>query len=357
MVAIIRIAARHSCRGIASASAAVLALLCCTAVAQVSTSAGASGQAGEPVATIGDQKVTRAELEAYLAPQLMQLRQQQQDLLESGLASYLSNQLLGMEAKAQGMSVQDLMRQEVVPKVVAPTDADVDAFYEQNKDQISGTKEELSGRIEQYLTQQRQQQALSAYTAALRDKYNVRILLEPLRVSVDSPDSPSRGPADAPVTIVEFGDFECPYCGNLEPTVEKALVSYAGKVRLVFREYPLNDIHPLAAKAAEAALCARDQGKFWELHDRMYAHQDALEVDDLKAAAAELGMDADSFNECLDSNMHAAEIQADTRAGDAAGVTGTPALFVNGRFVPGGAVAYDVLAQIIDDELTRSASR
>lgn len=349
-------AARH-CGQIAALAAAALLALCRTAAAQDSAPTGASGEGGESVATIGSETITRAELEAYVAPQLMKLRQERQDVLEKGLDSYLSSRVLTREAKAQGMSVQDLLEQEVTSKVQAPTDADIETFYEQNKDRLQGTKEQLAARIKEYLTQQRQRQAFDDYTSTLKKKYGAEVLLKPLRVAVDSPDAPSRGPADAPVTIVEFGDFECPYCGGLEPTLEKVQKNYAGKVRLVFRQYPLNGIHPLAAKASEAAMCAKEQGKFWELHDRMYAHQDALEVDDLKKAASELGMDADRFDECVDSNRYEAAIQADLRAGEQAGVNGTPALFVNGRPVPGGAVQYDVLAKVIDEELMRSAAR
>ena len=339
----------------ALAAAATLLVLCRGAAAQSSAVSGASGADGEAVATIGDQKVTRAELEAFIAPQLMKLRQERQDALENGLDTYLSNQVLKREAKARGITVEDLVKQEVVPKVEAVTDADVDTFYDENKARIQGTKEQLADRIKQYLTQQRRQQAFNDYASALKTKYDVAVLLKPLRVDVDSADSPARGPADAPVTVVEFGDFECPYCGNLEPTLEKVLKDYAGKVRLVFRQFPLNSIHPMAAKAAQAAMCAKEQDKFWELHDRMYAHQDALKVDDLKTAAAELGMNKNRFAKCLDADKYTATIEADLRAGAQAGVSGTPALFVNGRIVPGGAVQYEVLAGVIDDELKRVA--
>ena len=355
MADISRAAVRH-CRNTALlAAAAALLMICHGAAAQSPAQGGASGTDSETVATIDGRKVTRAELEAFLAPQLMALREQRQDALEKGLDTYLSNQVLSREAKARGVSVDALVNQEVLPKVTAPTDAEVDAFYEQNKDRISGTKEELAGRIKDYLTQQRQAQAFEDYTSTLKQKYGVEVLLEPLRVTVDSADAPARGAAAASVTLVEFGDFECPYCSGLEPTLEKVLTNYSGKVRLVFREFPLS-IHPQAFKAAEAALCAKEQGKFWELHDRMYSHQDALEVDDLKAAAVQLGVDGSRFDECLDSGKYEAAIRADMRAGQQAGVSGTPALFVNGRPVPGGAVAYDVLAKIIDDELMRAAA-
>ncbi len=338
-----------------TALAAVALLANGPAGAQSRATLGASGAGqDESVAKIGSTPVTRGELEAFVAPQLMTLRQQQQEVLEKGLDRYLSDEVVKREAKAKGVSVDKLLQQEVASKVQAPTDKDVDAFYEQNKDRISAPKDQIADRIKEYLTQQRQAQVFTEYTDALKKKYGVAVLLKPLRVAVDSPKEPSRGAADAPVTVVEFGDFQCPYCAGLEPTLEKVLKDYTGKVRLEFRQFPLESIHPHAFKAAEASMCAREQNKFWELHDTMYGNQDKLTVDDLKAAAGKLGMDAKQFDKCLDSGKYDAAIRADQDAGEKAGVSGTPALFVNGRPVPGGAVGYDVLAKIIDDELARN---
>jgi protein-disulfide isomerase len=352
MVILYRTAARQSRK--TAALAAALLMFCHAGAAQESAATAAGSEQSESVATISGQTVTRAELESFVASELMTLRQQRQDVLEKGLDRYLRNEVMTREAKARGVSVTDLLDQEVLPKAKTPTDAEVDEFYERNKNQIEGTKEQLAPRIKEYLAQQRRQHALDDYTSVLKDKYGVRVLLEPLRVPVDSGDAPARGVAGAPVTLVEFGDFQCPYCRALEPTLAKVMKSYSSKVRLVFRQFPLSG-HPQAAKAAEASLCASEQDKFWELHDRMYSHQDALKVDELKAAAGQLGLDGERFGQCLDSGKYAEVIKIDLRAGEHAGVTGTPALFVNGRPVPGGAVEYDALAKIIDDELKRVA--
>ena len=184
-------------------------------------------------------------------------------------------------------------------------------------------------------------------------RYAVAYLLEPLRHEVAADGFPSSGPADAPVTIVEFSDFECPFCARLLPTLEQVKRQYAAAVRVVYRHYPLTGIHPNAWKAAEASLCAAEQGRFWDLHDLMFAEQDALAAADLKEKAARLDLDTDAFNGCLDSGRHYAAVLADLRAGDAVGVSGTPALFINGRFV-GGAAPFPTLAEIIDDELRRA---
>jgi protein-disulfide isomerase len=348
MPAVLRATARR-CRRAAALAAALM--MTCAATAQPSA-AGKQAEGDEAVATIAGQPVTRAELEASIAGELSTLRQQRQDALEKGLDRYLANEVLTRESTARGVSLTDLLDEEVLKNVKSPTDAEVDAFYERNKNNVEGTKEQLAPRIREYLAQQRRQQALQNYVAALNEKYGVRVLLEPLRIGVDAGNSPSRGAANAPLTLVEFGDFQCPYCSRLKPTLEQAMKSYAGKVRLVFRQFPLSS-HPDAAKAAEASLCAREQGKFWELHDRMYEHQNALQVADLKKAATALGLDGKRFGECLDSGRSEAEIKADVLAGQNAGVTGTPALFVNGRPVPGGAVEYSALAKVLDDELKR----
>lgn len=171
---------------------------------------------------------------------------------------------------------------------------------------------------------------------------------------VEIAGAPMRGPEDAPVTIVEFSDFQCPYCSRVTPTLERVMNDYDGKVRLAFRQFPLTNIHPMAQKAAEASLCAHEQEKFWAMHDAMFADQGNLGVDALKSKAGELGLDAEQFAACLDSGKYAEEVSSDMKAGQAAGVSGTPAMFINGRFIS-GAVPYEQVAEVIDDELQRSS--
>jgi protein-disulfide isomerase len=230
------------------------------------------------------------------------------------------------------------------------TDADVDSFYEQNKAQIPRPKEEVAGQIKQYLEQQRQGETRQKYFDDLRARYKVEYLMEPDRIEVAT-TGPAVGPASAPVTIVEFSDFQCPFCSRLVPTIEEVKKKYGDKVRIVFRQFPLN-FHQFAQKAAEASLCANEQGKFWQMHDAMFANQQALAVEQLKAKAVELGMNADQFNSCLDQGKYASQIQADLDAGTKAGVNGTPAMFINGRFLS-GAQPLGEITKVIDDELQR----
>ena len=313
--------------------------------------AKASAGSGQVLAVVNGKPITEAEVRTNAAEQFQALdrdyQQKVHELLESGLDQVVQDRLLEAEAAAR-KSTKDALLAEIKPAPV--TDADVDAFYEQNKAQIQRPKEQIAPQIKSYLEQQGQQKARQAYFSNLEGKYKVEKKLEPIRVEVAT-TGPTKGPATAPVTIVEFSDFQCPFCGRLTPTLKQVEQKYGDKVRLVFRQYPL-PFHQYAQKAAEASLCAADQGKFWEMHDALFANQQALAVEQLKAKAAELGLNAEQFNSCLDSGKTAAAIQADMKEGSSVGVNGTPAMFINGRFI-NGAVPLEQITSVIDDELRR----
>ncbi len=319
-----------------------------------------SAAAGKPaadknaaVAEIAGKTVTMAELEESIAPQLARLDQQRQQLLEQGLDRLVDQKLMEAEAAARGVDVAALQQTEIQSKVGEVTDTDVSTWYDQNKSRVGGRPlEQIAPQVKQYLTQQRTNEAREALMKGLRNKFKTRILMDVPRVEVAEAGSPAEGGAPgAPVTIVEFSDFQCPFCGRVVPALQKAKETYGDKLRIVFRQFPLN-IHPMAPKAAEAALCAADQGKFWEMHDAMFADQQKLAVPDLKAKAAAIGLEAAKFEGCLDGGGKAQVVQRDLADGQKAGVSGTPAMFVNGRFIS-GAVPYEDLAKVIDDELAR----
>ena len=179
-------------------------------------------------------------------------------------------------------------------------------------------------------------------------------MLEPLRADLRVPaGAPARGPESAPVTIVEFSDFQCPFCVRAQPTLQRLRETYGDKLRFVFLDFPL-EIHPQAPKAHEAAACAGDQGKFWPMYDRLFASGGKLEVADLKSYAGELGLDGAAFGTCLESGRHSAATEAALQEGQRHGVTGTPAFFINGRLLV-GAQPFEAFAQVIEDELSRAA--
>ena len=156
-----------------------------------------------------------------------------------------------------------------------------------------------------------------------------------------------RGNKNAKVTLLEYSDFECPFCGRHLPTITQLLEQYGDDIRLVYRHFPLTSIHPNAQKAAEASECAAEQGKFWEFHDKLFANQTALAITNLKTYAKDLGLNQTQFDSCLDSSKYAAKVNQQASEAQAAGVTGTPGTFVNDELVRG---AYPVSAftQIID---------
>jgi protein-disulfide isomerase len=316
-----------------------------------------SGTPSEVVATIGGEPFTARQLEEAAGARLFQLRTQQYQAQRQILDDEIARRLLEREAAARQLTVPALVKQEVEAKVAPVTEAEQKAFYDQNKARMGEmTEADALKRIEAGLRQQRMGERQAEFINGLRTKADVRVLLEPPRLAMPVGDDPARGPADAPITIVEFSDFQCPYCSRATDTLKKLEAAYPGKIRRVYRDFPLVQIHPSAARAAEAGACANEQGKFWEMHDAMFDHPDKLGDADLKQSAAALGLDTAAFNQCLDSGRHTAQWKKDTAEGERYGVSSTPAFFVNGRMVV-GAQPYESFARIVDEELARPAAR
>jgi protein-disulfide isomerase len=245
-----------------------------------------------------------------------------------------------------------LIDKEISTKIQDVTEADVVAWYNANPGRVNGAQlDQVKTPIRNLLIQQRSAIAYQSFIEQLKLKTAVRVSLEPPRQKIATADSPAQGPASAPIEIVEFSDFQCPFCYRSFPTVKQVLSTYSGKIRFVYRNYPLPN-HAQARPAAEAAQCANEQGQFWPYHDRLFADQSKLGTDDLKASAAALGMDAARFNACLDSHKYKARVDADMQAGNEAGVNGTPAFFINGRLLS-GAQPFDEFKRVIDEELAR----
>src|SRR6266511_2559330 len=307
--------------------------------------------AAKPVALVGGAPITEAEVDRAAEGQLRELRMREFTLRSQALEELIAQKLLEKEAAARGVALPALVKAEVEDKA-AVSEAEVRALYQSNKDKMGAMSEaDALKQIESRLRPQRERERRASYVRELRQKAGVKVLLEPLRVAVDVTGRPIRGNKDAPVTIVEFSDFQCPFCSRARPTVNKVRETYGDKVRVIFRNFPLS-IHPQAQKAGEAAGCAGEQGKFWEMHDRLFANQAKLQVPDLKEHAAVLGLDPEAFRQCLDSGRHTADLQRDAEAGTGYGVSGTPSFFINGRPLV-GAQPFESFAQVIDDELER----
>ena len=325
----------------------------------------AEDEAAAAVASIGAASIARAELLAAAAPALEEndlarlrcesdAQRGRHEALQAVLQEIVRDRLLGLESDRTGETRAGL--EAGIQQAAQPVgQEEIEAFYLQNQARIPYPLAQVAGQIRTYLEEAVLQVAEDQFYAGLAQRFDAQYRLGPLRFAVAADGFPALGPEDAPVTIVEFSDFQCPFCARLLPTLERAKQEYAGQVRIVYRHFPLDEIHPHAQKAAEAALCAREQGKFWELHDLMFAEQDTLDVRDLKEMARGLGLDGAAFDRCLDADRYYAAVRADLRAGTAAGVSGTPALFVNGRSLGGGAVPFERLAAVIDEELAAAA--
>lgn len=313
-----------------------------------------------PWVRIDGELITADEIEAPVGMQIHKLETEIANLRRKAINDLVGKRLLEREAKRQGISVEALLAREVDAKVPAPTEAEVTGLLERRRREVGITAEQeptMRERLKQYLAQQKASQQRERYVADLRRGAAVEIMMpEPraLRVLVPTEGEPTLGPATAPVTIVEFSDFQCPFCQRVQPTLKALLKDYPDKVRLVYRDFPIPQLHREAKKAAEAARCAAEQGKFWEYHDVLYANPTRQREPDLRRYAERLGLDESRFSDCVRSGRHAATVERGMADGKKLGVTGTPSFFVNGAPLI-GAQGLDEFKAIVERELARLA--
>jgi protein-disulfide isomerase len=342
-----------------------MASLVALAVTACSESSSAAGQAPSPatnpdqvVAEVAGRKVTLQEVDAkweeFDAAERARVTQLLYQNRRNMLDQVVGDILIENAAKAAGATVEAFVTQDAVKRATPVTDQEVAQFFEANRDRAQGrTLEQLGPQIKDFLVSQRALQARAQLIDELKAKSSgVKVMLDPPRYTVATTTAdPVRGVASAPVTIIEFSDYQCPFCARVNPTLEQVRKTYGDKVKIIFKDFPLPN-HPQAPKAAEAAHCAGEQGKYWELHDHMFANQRALNVPELKQYAATLGLDAAKFNQCLDSGKHAGLVAAGTAQGERMGVNSTPTLYINGRPLI-GAQPFEAFKQIIDEELAK----
>ena len=311
---------------------AALIMIIASAVAARAAGGPPAGDASKVVATVGNRTVTRAELEQRMRGKLIQIENERYEALRDGLNELVAEELEKQEAAARGITPGALETQEIDAKVTDPTDEEIQKVYDANKAQLAGqTLDQVKPRIIQYLKQQRIEQRRAAFVEELKQKHKTTIALRPPAFEVATAGRPEKGGgAKAPVTIVEFSDYQCPFCQRAEGVVDQVMQAYGSKVRLVFRDFPL-PIHPQARPAAEAANCANAQGKFWEYHAKLFANQSALGEDKLKEYAKDIGLDPAKFEQCLSQKPFSPAIDKDLTEATKLGVNGTPAFFINGH--------------------------
>lgn len=298
----------------------------------------------------GEWQVTIEELDSSLGQKLYELDKKRYDLRLGQAQSRLNQYLLESESKAAGVDLSTLVKTALENNREEVTDADVKAFMAVNVGRIpEGVTEE---QVRGYMEDQQRKLALAEYVASLQEKYGAEVLLEePVapRVEIKGSGKLSKGAADARVTIVEFSDFECPYCAKVQGTLDAVLKAYPDDVRLVYRHFPLS-FHKNARAASEATLCAEDQGKFWPMHDEIFEDQKNMSVDDLKRHAKTIKLDVEKFTACLEARTHNDYVEADIEEANRIGITATPTFYINGRKLEGG---YDVASfrKMIEKEL------
>ena len=306
----------------------------------------------DAVAKINGRTVTRSELEQKEAGKLLQPRFDFYHAQREALDQLIDDELVQNEAAHRGVTVQQLLDQEVTSKVKDPTEDQMAVYYEGLQTDQSFAA--LRGQILAQVRRSRESKAKAAFLASLREKAKIQILLSTPRLDVAIGDAPVRGKKDAPVLVVEFGDFECPFCQQMQPELERLFKEYGAKLAFVMKDFPL-PIHPHAEKAAEAARCANEQGAFWPYHDKLFQDRNKLEVPQLKDDARALGLDAARFNQCLDSGQQAAAIQKDFAQAQQLGLTGTPSFFINGHYFS-GVVSYETLREYVEQQLAAPAT-
>jgi protein-disulfide isomerase len=306
-----------------------------------------------PVVEINGTKMTVSDLEHKNPGSLFQARNSFYEAQKKAVDQFVDEYLLEAQAKKEGVTVTQLLEKHVTATIAKdPSEEALHVYYEGVD--TAEPYESVRGKIVEALRTRRIQKAKAAYLQSLHAQATVSVLLAPPRADISLKDTPVRGAAAAPVTLVEYADYECPYCQQIQPALEKLQQDYKGKLIFAYKDVPL-PMHSHAEKAAEASHCADAQGKYWEFHDVLYAKKE-LEVPALKQTARSLNLDGSAFDKCLDSGEKSEAIRLVVNEANGLGLQGTPTFFINGRYFSGTA-SYESLRQVVEEELAKPAAR
>jgi len=284
---------------------------------------GVIGQPGNTVVAVVDgTKITLSDFERNRPLALFQAKNTYYESEKKAIDAYMDDYLLDRQAKKENLSVPALLELHVNSQIAAdPSEESLKVFYEG----VDTTEpfEAMRDKIKDHLRERRIAKAKDEYMKGLRKQASISIPIAPPRTSVSLTDVRLRGVADAPLTLVEYADYECPYCQQIDPDLAKIEAEYKGKIAFVYKDFPL-PMHSHAQKAAEAAQCAGNQNKYWEYHDALLASKQ-LEIPELKAAATALGLDGDAFNKCLDTGQAVGQVKKNFNEGLDLGISVHPA--------------------------------
>ena len=299
------------------------------------------------VADINGVKLTLADLEAKYSTALFQAYTNYYDAERKLVDELITDYVLTQQARRENVSVPELLERHVNSTIGKDPSEEALRVYYEGVD-TSESYEAVRDKIVDAVRQRRIAKAKTAYVQELRKQWNASIRLIPPRMAIPETTTAARGPADAPVKLVEYADYECPYCQQIQPTVERLEAEFKGKLSFVYKDFPL-PMHPNAQKAAEASRCAQAQGKYWEFHDLLTSSK-ALDPAALKAHARTLKLDTAAFDKCLDGGEKVAAIKADQAEAQTLGLQGTPSFFINGRYIS-GTLSYERLRDVVVEEL------
>jgi protein-disulfide isomerase len=302
------------------------------------------------LATVDGEKITEANVTEKIKAQIAKLNTNLYNLKIAGLNQVIEEKLVEKKAKKEGKTSEIFLTEYFAANVAQPTEEEVKKFYDLRKTRMGDKSfDEVKKSVSDFLATNQRNAATNKLIAELKKDATIDIKLQPPRIEIDLGDSPFVGPENAPVTIIEFSDYQCPFCGRSRPAVKKIQETYPEQVKFVFKDYPLS-FHKDAQKAHEAAHCAADEGKYWAMYELLFANQKALKPANLKKYAADLGLNTEQFNKCLDESKYASKVAKGIVEARAAGVTGTPAFFVNGILIS-GARPFEDFKKLIDSEL------
>lgn len=298
-------------------------------------------QAVEAAAVVDGHEITLQELEGPLSSRIYSMELEIYNLKRSALDRMIADLLLKREAERRGMPQPQLLQELAAAAGSAVTEAEIDGYYQQNRARLSnwqGSEQQLREEIRALLEKQKQYQNIMDYANTLRDRADVAVFLSepPLphaQVAVGA--SPTQGPVDAPITIIEFSDYRCPACRRQFGVDKEIKALYGDKIRWVFKAFPLGGNEP-GRRAAEAARCAGEQGKFWEYHDALFTHEDEYDQGSLTALAGRLGLQLAPFEQCLAAGRKRTVIDEELAEARKVGIDRTPTLIINGQLHPGG---------------------
>lgn len=304
------------------------------------------------VARIGGEDITEEQLIGDDKMEFFELEKRRYELKMERIQQIAQDRLVAKEAQKAGMSPNDFIEKKVVKGDENVSDKEVKKFIEERhipESQAAQYKDRIIG----FLKGQKRQEAIQAYLGKLTKDSPVEVYFKrpKIEVQVDPGNGPSFGGKDAKVQVVEFSDFQCPYCSRAAETVSQIKKKYGNKIRLTFRHFPLQ-MHPNARPASEASMCVNEQGadKFWKFHDLAFKSQDKLDAAGLEGFAKQAGADVAKFNDCVKAKKYADFVQKDFEYGDKVGVRSTPTFFINGQLVA-GALPIESFSEIIDEEL------